>query len=351
VGIITSALVALLVPASARAAITTFGSPLSVPASLNTATNLSYEGMNTAVPPNPEAPNGVFHTYHFGADTALWNVGQTVPTAGQALKVSLEGCAQAASGGPAPLTQIHFQDLSPLSGGSVKVNLTSQGFEIPVCGQGGASDSTVTTYEPTNLCVAQGDYVGFNDEGGYVENIYRNGVPYEVLGSVQRSTVNSFIKNDGTGNGAVMSSSETAAMEGFAANQNEELMMRVTLGTGPDARYVCPGGTKEAPPVLPPISVRHQTDGINRERIVAVAVFCRLTTGCSGVATLTIEGKAVSTGKSIPFDLAGDTTSHLPIRLVPKLMGLIRKHDGVTTTLTASVGGKTVSQTIDVKIL
>ena len=106
------------------------------------------------------------------------------PEEGQALKVKLEGCAEAAPGGPAPLTQIHLQDITPLSGGGAKVDLTSQPFEIPICGRGGASGSTVTTYEPVNLCMAKGDYIDFNDEGGYVANVYPSGVPYRVLGAV-----------------------------------------------------------------------------------------------------------------------------------------------------------------------
>ncbi len=346
---------AVLAPAGANAAIQVIGSPLSVPATLNTAENLSYQGTNTVVPPSPEAPNGVFHTFHFGADTALWNVAQasgaaSMPATGQALKVDLEGCARPAAGGPPPLTQIHFQDVSPLPGGGATVNLTSQGFEIPVCGQGGASGSTVTTYEPVNLCVSRGDYVAFNDEGGYVENIYRAGVPYEVLGTVPGSTADSFMRNDGTGDGATMSASDLAAMEGFASNENEELMMQVTLGTGSDATHICAGGTAGLPPVLSPIRVSPQTDGINHLRIVAVAVYCRLTPECKGNVTLTLAGKRVSVGQT-DFSVQGDKTTHLPIRLASSLMGLIRRHDGVTTTLTAVVGGKTVTQTIDVKIL
>src|ERR1700722_18852829 len=64
-----------LAPAASRAAVTTFGSPLSVPATLNTTENLNYKGTFTPVPPAPDAPNGIFHTNHYGADTALWNVG------------------------------------------------------------------------------------------------------------------------------------------------------------------------------------------------------------------------------------------------------------------------------------
>ena len=190
----------------ASAAITTFGSPLSVPATLNTTQNLNYEGIYTPVPPNPEAPNGLFHTNHNGADTAIWNVQlasgmATAPAAGQALKIKLEGCAEPAPGGPAPLNHIHFQDISPLPGGGAKVNLTSQEYEMPICGENGASGSTVTTYEPVNLCVSQGDYVDFNDEGGYVPFIYRSGVPYRVLGATPGSIADSFIKPNGTNNG------------------------------------------------------------------------------------------------------------------------------------------------------
>jgi hypothetical protein len=354
-GVLLAGLLAVLSPASASAAITTFGSPLSVPATLNTAENLNYQGTYTAVPPNPEAPNGIFHTFHFGADTAIWNVAlargaPSVPETGQAVKVSLEGCAQRAPGGASPLTEIHFQDITPLPGGGAKVNLSSQGFNIPVCGQGGAGGSTVTTYEPINLCVSRGDYVAFNDDGGYVENVFRAGVPYQVLGSVYGSTADSFMRNNGTGDGATLSASDRTADDGFASNQNEELMLQVTLGTGPDATHICPGGTAGLPPVLPPIRVGPQTDGVNHSRIVAVAVYCRLTPECKGVATLALAGKQVSVGQS-GFSLLGNRTTHLPMRVAPKLMGLIRKHHGVLTTLTAVVGGKTITQTIGVKIL
>lgn len=350
-----TALAVLLAPATTQAALTTFGSPLSVPATLNTAENLVYQGTNTPVPPNPEAPNGIFHTPHFGADTVLWNTVSAhgdpqAPASGQAVKISLEGCAESAPNGPSPLTQIHFQDISPLPEGGAKVNITSQGFEIPVCGQNGASGSTVSTYEPINLCVSAGDYVAFNDEGGYVPNVYRAGVPYEVIGAVRRATMASFIKNDGTGNGSLLSASELGANEGFAANSGEELLLRVTLGTGPDARYVCAGGTADAPPVLPVIHIHPQTDGVNAQRIVAVAIYCRTASGCSGTYTLSYEGQPVSVGAN-NFALTGATTSHLPIRVTPGLLAMIRKRDGVDATLTAVVNGKTFTQTIAIKIL
>ena len=353
-GALLGGLLGVVAPATSLAAITTFGSPLSVPATLNTTENLGYLGTYTAVPPAPNAPNGIFHTFHYGADTALWNVALAkgdpiAPAAGQALTVRLEGCAQAAPGGPPPLNQIHFQDVSPLAGGGARVNLSSQGFEIPVCGVQGASGSTVTTYEPTNLCVSPGDYVAFNDDGGYVENIYRSGVPYQVLGSVAKSTADSFVMNNGTGDGAILST-ETNANDGFASNRNEELMMQVTLGTGPDATHICPGGKRGLPPVLAPIRVSPQTDGVNHQRIVAVAVFCRITPECKGVLTLMALGKSISYGRS-GFSLPGERTEHVPIRVSSEMIALVRKDDGVSATLSAVVAGKTITQTIAVKIL
>jgi hypothetical protein len=346
--------VALLPTANAGAATKVFGSSLSLPATLNTAENLSYPGVNTLVPVSPEAPNGVFHTFHFGADTALWNLAKhaIAPEAGQILKIRLEGCARPSPGGPPPLREVHFQALSPFAGGGATVNLTSQGFEMPVCGEG-ANSSTVSTYEPTNLCVNRGDYVDFNDEGGYVENIYRNGVPYDVLGSVRGATTDSFIRNNGTGDGANLEASYVGAMEGFASNANEELMMQMELGTGADARYVCPGGSKDAPPVLPEIRISPQTDGINRSRIVEIAVYCRPAGGCPGTATLTVPGRgrrARAVGAT-QFDLPGGTTAHVAVRVSSRVLKLIHREGGVATTMVAVVGGQTFSQTVVIKIL
>ncbi len=351
-GALLALLLAALGPAAAQAKVITIGSPLSVPATLNTAENLSYPGTYTQVPVSKEAPSGIFHTFHFGADTALWNFsnsgGETrVPATGQALKIEVEGCAQRAANGPLPLTTVHFQDLSPQPGGGAKVNITSQGFDLPVCGENGAGGSTITTFVPVNLCVSAGDYVGFNDSGGYVPNIYHSGVPYQVLGSVTGATTDSFIKDQGTGNGAIFSPAVTSAMDGFAVNRNEELLMRVTLGTDGDATHICPGGKQGLPPALAPIRVSPQTDGVNHSRIVAVAMFCRVSP-CKGTATISSSNETY--GRS-GFILEPNKTVHLPIRVKSALVQQIRREHGVSATLAAVVNGQTITQTIVVKIL
>jgi hypothetical protein len=353
--LLLAGLVAVLAPRESPAAITTFGSPLSVPASLNTTENLNYYGTYTPVPPSPEAPNGLFHTNHWGADTALWNVvvagGQaSAPVTGQALKVRVEGCAKPASGGPPPLTQIHLQDLSPLPDGGARVNLSSQTFDLPVCGQNGASGPTITTYEPVNLCIAQGDYVAFNDNGGYVPYIYRSGVPYQVIGAVPGSTMDSFIRGNGTGNGSTLSGHDTTANDGFASNRNEELMLQVVEGTGPDATHICAGGTAGRPAALPPLKIRPQIDGVNHSRMISVAVYCRPAGGCSGLATLGLSSTTSGYGPTA-FSLPGNKTSHVAMRVPPRMMSMIRRKHGLSAVVTAAMGGRTFSQRITVKIL
>jgi hypothetical protein len=343
---------AALSPAGASAAVFSIGSPLSVPATYNTTENLNYRGTDTSLPPSRELPNGVIHTYHFGADTAIWNTAldagmPAAPSEGQAVQVKLEGCAEPAPGGPAPLTQIHLQDITPLPDGSAKVDLTSQPFDIPICGQNDASGSTVSTYNPVNLCMQQGDYVDFNDEGGFVERYYRSGVSYRVLAPAQGSSADSFIKGGGTNNGDTMSSSERSSMEGFAVEQNTELLLQVEFATGPDATHICGGGTKGLPPPLPAMRVSNQKDGVNHSRITRVAIFCRQKPQCKGTATLAYKGKAV--GKSA-FALNPNSTSHVPIRLSSSLVKRLRKLHSARLLLTAVNEGTTFTQTITVGI-
>jgi hypothetical protein len=344
----------LAAAAPAQAKLYTYGPRLSPrAASLTTTDGLGYRGIDTPVPPAPDAPNGVVHTPHYGADTAIWNTAveghsAAVPRAGQAVRIKLEGCAVRPAGAPAPLTQVHFQTLAH-QGTSLKVALTSAGFEIPVCGAGGAGPSTVTTYTPVNLCVHKGDYVGFNDEGGFVQPWYRAGVPYKTLGSAKGSEIASFIRSGGTGNGAVFSPGVRNNLEGFATRSGEALMMQVVLGTGPDARYVCPGGTRDAPPVLPALRVSRQTDGINRARIVAVAVYCRPATGCNGSAAMQLAG-GPPVGHA-QFSLPANKTSHLPIRVAPQVLGMVRRNHGVTTRVVLRMGRKSFSQLVTIKIL
>lgn len=233
-GLLVALCTSLAAPTSSTAAVLHFGSPLSAHASLST-NDLSYRGIDTQV------GTSVVHTAHFGADTALWNPSDRAPAEGDVAAVKLEGCAVAATSGPPPLTQIHFQTLAPQGGGAVKVMLTSSAFDIPVCGQHGASAATVSTYRPYGLCIDRGDFVALNDEGGFVEGSYRAGVPYQVIAR-GHGTLNSFIGPGETGNGAVLSPSVVAPADGFAASPHRELALRATLTTARNSISGCRHG-------------------------------------------------------------------------------------------------------------
>jgi hypothetical protein len=347
-----------LVPASSGAAISTFGSPLTVPATLDTASNLAYQAM------------------HSGSDTALWNVNlpgglSAAPTVGLLLKVEIEGCAVPSPEGPAPLTQFHIQSLVPTSTGAT-VAKTSQPFDVPVCGVAGASGATISSYQPSNFCIAQGEYIAFNDEGGYVAGAYPAGVPYRVMASAAGATLDSFIGS--SGNGAELSSSIASSVDGFATNGDVELLLRATLGTGSDGAPGCGGSAPPPPPSvtsprtsLPNVGLTPQTDGINRRGVVSVAIFCHLKPHCEGTATLSIpKGTTIrqrikgghghrtvsiaGTYGQAEFAIATGKTAHIPMHVGSKLVKLARRPGGVSVVLTALVGGQRATQKITVKV-
>ena len=341
----------------------TVGSSLAVPATLDDANNLRYQGSNGA--------------HHDGADTALWNptlAGGTpaAPAAGQVLSVQLEGCAEPAPGGPPPLTQFHLQTLTPIAGGGgATVDVTSQPFDLPVCGaatpQGAvASGSTISTYQPTNMCASAGDYIDFNDEGGFDPQFYGSGVPYKVIGSVPGSTMSSYVDGNGTNNGDALSAMNVTATNGFATNANEELMLRVTLGTGGDSIPACLTSAGGSPPTPkpPPTPLHHKpgpgqpggppgvkitprTEHVTKQRRVSVAIFCaQRTAPCSGTLSL---ATAAQTLLSTHFTSRADATGHIALRLSPAAAKVVRKAGaaGIRTTLTITLtGAAPVSGTI-----
>jgi hypothetical protein len=168
--------------------------------------------------------------YAHPVDTAFWSVGAapTVPRAGQVRVIRLRGCALPGRKGQSPLTQIHFQTLTPGGGSSVSVKATSQPLNIPVCGRG-ASPRTVSTFHPLYLCAVPGDYVAFNDEGGFGPGFPR-GVRYRVFGPAAAAVTDTFTKAGGTNNGAHLNGTPIAGVK---------LMMSYVLGTGHNARPYC----------------------------------------------------------------------------------------------------------------
>jgi hypothetical protein len=174
-----------------------------------------------------------------GADSAFWNVtlqngGATAaPANGQITSVQVKGTVlqDPTGASPTPNPMFHFQTLRPLPDGEMLVWLTSGAFFTPL----GGDPQQVSTYKPVNMCLEKGDFLDFNDIGG-AEWAWGNysGMPFQIFSAVRGSSVGFYSKHGGTMNGS--------QWRPLAVNQGEELLMRMTLGTGPDATSICPGG-------------------------------------------------------------------------------------------------------------
>jgi hypothetical protein len=92
--------------------------------------------------------------------------------------------------------------------------------------------------------------------------------------------------------------------------------------------------------------------------MVSVAIYCRMSTDCLGIATLSAIGRDASRGRgrssvygSSRFRLQAKKTAHVRIRVSSRLIKMLRKNrGGVPATLAVAVGGRTVTQTIALRI-
>jgi hypothetical protein len=197
-----AAAVALTLPATASAGMIAFGSKLTAPANKIEAHPVDAVFWHKAF------PNGR-------------NV--RAPARGKVATIKLKGNV-VRRGGVDPVTLFHFQILHPQPDGKVQVSLTSGPFHVPV----GGDQNRITTYHPINLCAKKGDWVAFNDVGGYKPGAYPNGSPFRIFSSVPNASTWFFSQGGATNNHAIFKGS---------THQGEELLMRMVLLTGDDAGY------------------------------------------------------------------------------------------------------------------
>jgi hypothetical protein len=166
-------------------------------------------------------------------DAAFWDVSlaaggvPSAPASGQITTIRLKGIALSSAKKP-PLTQVHFQVLRPGGAGSVRVIATGGAVSVPASGD----PNQVSTFHPVNFCVHQGDFVDFNDAGGFDSAAYPRGVPYQMFARVAGSVTDFYSRAGGTLNGASFTG---------AALPDEELLMQMTLATGTSATPLCGG--------------------------------------------------------------------------------------------------------------
>jgi hypothetical protein len=265
-----------------------------------------------------------------GADSAFWNVGNpggAAPADGQITQVAVKGGVVAdPSGRIKPNPFFHFQVLHPVGGGQVKVMLSSAGFFLPVT----PNPQTISTFRPVNLCVHQGDYVDFNDIGGFQFRwgAYQ-GMPFQVFASNPDASTNFYTADNGTNVGTQWAPQRTTP--------GEELLMRTTLATGPDSTDFCPGGF--AGHVFQGLKISKQTRVLNTgSGIVNIKTVCPGPSygGCRGVLILraTLGGKPVTLGGAT-FIVKQAYGASLSVRLSKANVKLVRQAKSVVATVSA----------------
>jgi|GEM_PF-2207931 len=305
---LTGALLALAtLPAASSAAVQTFGSDLTAPANL------------------PEARQ---------ADTAYWQASfadgrsPSAPASGQIRSFKVKGIALAkpVAGVIGGETMFHLQALHKNAGGTFTILRTSQAFFLP---DRDADPQTVTTYAPENFCVDTGDLLVFNTVGGWdgivdMSGPYPLGTPLQIFSRIPSASVSEFMGADKTNNGATITATNGAG---------RELLMQMSLGTGPDATPLCPGGTEGQPapggpgatpttPTPKPVVIQKATIPpkqrvtVSSKGKLAVSVFCLPGTGrCSGIVRVMSKGAKPTSLGSGTFNLGAKKGGHATVRL------------------------------------
>jgi hypothetical protein len=318
-------LVALcLAPAAARAEVSDFGSDLSSPA--NIAAN-------------------------HGADTSYWNIGLAnggfydAPADGQVTIVRLKGAVlpnqRLRNTSQEDLARIiHFQVLRDTGDGRLKVVSLSTGhLQIPVSD---SPENIVTQYEPVNLCVRKGDFVAFNTIGAHeyrrstLDPAYQ-GAEYQVFGRVPNSRVQWYEKDNGLNEGTKILPSPNDVMA------DQELLMRTTLATGPDATDICPGGYAQhifrgadinPPPKVDPIVVR------TKDKVARVRIFCHGENYGGCVGTLSLKGADGAELGSKRFDVPNSHTEPVDVPLSDATISAISASGSTRVTAVADATDK-----------
>jgi hypothetical protein len=278
-----------------------------------------------------------------GADSIWWNSfidgkPQSVPVGGQVTFVRVKGSVLDDPDKPRrPDPQFHFNVVRPLGGGRVRVMLSTAPWRMPITYQQSASGAPargdmqqIHGYKPINLCVSRGDYVAFNDFGGFE---WRwggyQGMAMQVFSRTPDTVSPFYTKNGGITNGAAFDPQAT---------KQQEVLMQYKLATGPDASDICPGGYMQH--IYRGLSVQPDTIAISqRKRVIRMHAECNFHTygACKGVLTLkgAIKGDQVTLGGA-PVNMRPGYKGSVEITLSTKLVKLIKKAGTVPVAVAAS---------------
>jgi hypothetical protein len=245
-----------------------------------------------------------------------------VAQSGQVLQFEVRGYTAGTQ--PAP---IHFQDLRPVAGGGLQIVASSQAYPLPVV-------DGVWSFDPTNFCVRAGDFLGFNEEGGAV---------VDVFGAIRGSTTQRYSANDATMNGEMVTPT---------ALPNVELLMSAYEGTGPHASPLC-GGINGIQ-----LNVTARSARVRASGALVLPVACTGPLPCPGTLSLLATEPGAGNGQPrsvvighAPLGLATHSDGDLTVTLSGLGRRLLGDHHGrLVTTASARLGaglpGDTVTSTV-----
>lgn len=182
--------------------------------------------------------------------TTAKSTGLTVPAQGEVKFVELKGIVQrppddARWGGKYPPFEFHIVVLRPQPGGNVKLIVSTVDMPVPY----GGDANQITTLKLQNyaarICALPGDVVaiatsgGFGNStpdpvfGGYPSEFFANGYPVQMFSRIPNTSYGLFKQPAGSDTFQVGDSEPASSVA------DQELLMRVTIGTGGDARWTC----------------------------------------------------------------------------------------------------------------
>jgi hypothetical protein len=279
------------------------------------------------------------------ADTLFFNqgvggTGSGSPVAGEVTSVRIKGTIVPRTNKVESDLQrmFHIQVLHPNPDGQYTVETSTQDLFFPI----GVSPNTISTYSADAAqCVGVGDYVDFNNVGGWDGDMADpNGTTYKIFGAAPPGgPVNWYERDNGTNIGTTWFPNRrvdngTGTTYPGAPKADRQLLMQVTVATGYDARPPCgrkgleyKGITMSTPSPAPKV----YDDGIARVRTLCPD---NSYGGCNGTLRLEAEGQVLG---QADVSLNTAETTNIQLKLTNEAANLL----AMRGTLTATATGET----------
>jgi hypothetical protein len=342
--LLAGVLLASVAPATADAAKLTLGSSLVADATL-----VESHPRDWMAYPTAQAGGGEF----------------VAPAHGEVSWVDLKGSIiEPSPGYPQPNVVMHVVVTRPTGGGD-KLMVSTEDLPLPYGGDPNRVSSFNLQALDARICVEAGDHVAlatsggfgnhFPEYGAYPDDFYADGAPFQLFGAVPGSSIGLFEQPAGTDTYQVGDVEQTQAKAG------RELLMRVTVGTGPDARWTCrtederkqgfpnPGETPdpaEPSAALNPVDVPapEHDPHVSSKGTVPIRIYCRAVEGCTGTLTLTRGTAVVATA---PLNIPAKTTAKPRLKLSKAARRKLKRRGAkLSVTATATVNGYTVTRAL-----